>query len=148
MTTQKYEDNSDNATAGSYYPVAINVAETSPNSRALDVTLDVAADIFGVPLTISGVIAPDTVACSDGTNLLTFDSPGTNRVRLTVVPPWESRDLPWGVAGDIAWHLMVTPNKGQLADQRHSSRVLRHCQKPTFLLQARSPRDAAAACRP
>lgn len=109
---QESEDNSDATVVGSYYPVAVDISSTSLSSRALDVNVNVDNQLLGVPFVLyGGNDAADNVASSDTSQPLIFYTAGTQRIRVTVSPPWASDDTPWAVVGNIAWRLIVAPTK-------------------------------------
>lgn len=108
----EYEDNSDAEVVGSYYPVAIDIAGTSPLSRALDVYVDIGDQILGVPFILyGGNAAANNVASSDVSEPIIFCFAGTYMSQVVVSPPWESLETPWAVAGNLAWRLEVVPTK-------------------------------------
>ncbi|KAI0117639.1 hypothetical protein F4776DRAFT_673138 [Hypoxylon sp. NC0597] len=108
----EYEDNSDAEVVGSYYPVAIDIASTSLLSRGLDVYVDIGDQILGVPFILyGGNDAANNVASSDVSEPLIFYSAGTYMIQVVVSPSWESLEIPWAVAGNLAWRLEVVPTK-------------------------------------
>ncbi|KAK0622259.1 hypothetical protein DIS24_g11239 [Lasiodiplodia hormozganensis] len=107
-----YEDDSEEGRAGSFFPVAIDVQDSSLAARALDLVVTVDSGILGVPVTLHGGndVSVD-VAASDETRV--FTKSGTYQVRVTVSPSWASSDEPWGVVGNVVWRFAV-PSTGQM----------------------------------
>lgn len=106
----EYEDNTDATVIGSFYPVAIDVASSSLTSQAMDVNIDIADQMLGVPFFLcGGNDVADNVASSDSSEPIIFYTSGVQRIRVTVSPPWASNDTPWAVVGNINWRLKIAP---------------------------------------
>ncbi|KAL8791963.1 MAG: hypothetical protein Q9195_005452 [Heterodermia aff. obscurata] len=109
---EEYEDNSDAEVVGSYYPVAVDVASTSLASCAMDVYVNVVDQMLGVPFILyGGNDAAENMVSSDPSQALIFYTAGTQKIRVTVSPPWASNDTPWAVVGNISWRLKVDPTQ-------------------------------------
>ncbi|KAH7010941.1 hypothetical protein B0J12DRAFT_59179 [Macrophomina phaseolina] len=112
----QYEDNSDPRCAGSLFPVAVDVGDSSMRARGLELTVEIDEQLAGVPLTVQGGNdATPAVAGSRGGVVLQFARAGQYRVQVEVDPPWASATSPWGVSGNIAWRLLVAPTGQALA---------------------------------
>ncbi len=101
-----YEDNSNERVPGSFYPVAVNVANTAPTACALDIYMDIDDNLVGVPFGLSGHHGSDTVIHSTSSQY--FTRAGCRKVSVQVCPPWQGSQEPWGVVGDIIWKITVT----------------------------------------
>ncbi|OJD34157.1 uncharacterized protein BKCO1_25000111 [Diplodia corticola] len=105
----KYEDNGDASCPGSFFPVGFDVTDGSVSAWVLDLTIEVDANLAGVPVTVhGGNDAAAEVAASDGDSAYVFGKTGTQTVRVKVDPPWAQVERrPWGVSGNVAWRLRV-----------------------------------------
>jgi hypothetical protein len=105
-----YEDDSDPQVAGSFYPVAVNVASPPLMSAAMDVYVNVADQMLGVPFILyGGNDVAGNVVSSDPSQPLMFYTAGTQRIRVSVSPSWANESTPWAVVGNITWRLKVSP---------------------------------------
>lgn len=100
-----YEDNSDSFVSGSYYPVGVDVAK---NDVTIVVAFDIPKELLGVPLRIHGDNdVSESVMEQSATKPHLFDVAEQYEIAITVRPPWARADIPWGVAGNIAWRFCL-----------------------------------------
>ncbi|KAK6332655.1 hypothetical protein TWF730_004315 [Orbilia blumenaviensis] len=97
----RWEDDSDVHFAGSYFPIAIDVAQTSLPKIIVRVRLP--PHVLGIPLVLeAGNDACPILAASD---IILIDTARIYDVSVTVRPPWREPGRPWAVAGSISWRL-------------------------------------------
>ncbi|MCJ1391166.1 hypothetical protein MMC18_004028, partial [Xylographa bjoerkii] len=102
--------NDDNITAGvsgSYSPVTVDLAVAT---TYLNVSININNDFVGVPFYVQADIGTDENVLSNP-NPQYFTTAGTQIIRASIQPSWQSTTFPWGMTGDAIWKLSVGPTR-------------------------------------
>ena len=101
------DDNTTTGVAGSYSPVTMDLAAAAVY---LNVTINITNDLIGVPFYVQADLGADLNVLNNPNPLL-FTSAGTQVIRATIQPEWQSATFPWGMTGDVVWKLSVGPTR-------------------------------------
>ncbi|KAI0098792.1 hypothetical protein GGR51DRAFT_537467 [Nemania sp. FL0031] len=96
-------------TCGSLRAVAVNLLNKS--CWKLNVEIEVSsAELLDKKLELYGDNDASVDVIRPGSSPLVFSEIGRHRLSMTVEPPWAATDVPWGLAGNIAWRLQNVGN--------------------------------------